>query len=316
MKNSVVVTGNMGYLGPIVVRKLHQAGYVVAGVDPNIYEAELPFEYRADIQVPGIEQLPRIFWDCKSVVHLAAISNDPMGELDESLTYQTNVRLVAELCDAFPEARHVLASSASVYGFSDLNCIESDPLNPLSTYASSKIAAEKIVNLLNPSSISLRFGTLWGASPNFRVDLMVNHFVLEGLVDKVIAPTSNSRRPILHVSDAAKAIVDAVDSNPEHYHGVYNVTGENVNVYEVASKIAAFMNVDVKLDPDKSDADKRSYHAATMREPHFSSGTAIKVGDETHMNQLITCAGANLKAPPRIEALKRLLAERSATVYD
>lgn len=314
MKNSVVVTGNLGYLGPIVVRQLRDNGFVVAGVDPNYFDAKLPWNYKPDIQLQSFEQLPKSFWDPRAVVHLAAISNDPMGDLDDRLTYETNVRLVADICDAFPDARHVLASSASVYGFTDKNCIESDALNPLSTYAESKVAAERLLHMVNSSSIALRFGTLWGASPNFRVDLMVNRFVLEGIVNKKIAPTSNARRPILHVEDAARAVVSAVQSNPETHHGVYNVVGQNVQVYDAAKSIAAFMNVEVKLDPEKSDADNRSYFAGTIRVPHFVEARPITIADETAMNQLVTCAGNNLKAPPRIEALKALLARRDVSI--
>jgi len=308
VKNSVIVTGNLGYLGPIAVRRLREAGYVVAGIDTNLYPAKLPWSYLPDIQVSSVEQLPRAFWDARAVVHLAAISNDPMSELDERLTYDTNVRLVAEISEVFDNARHVLASSASVYGFNAENCVESSPLNPLSTYAASKISAERILNLLNPSSVSLRFGTLWGASPNFRVDLAVNHFALEGIVNGNISPLSNARRPILHVEDAARSIVAAVQSNPEQYHGIYNIVSENVEIYTAASKVGLFMGKEVITDESKKDADARSYHAGTLRDPHLVPNAQILVGDEVAMNNLVKCAEENIHTLPRIAALKKLLA--------
>jgi nucleoside-diphosphate-sugar epimerase len=297
------------------VRRLREAGYVVAGIDPNFYPAKIPWNYQPDLQVASVDQLPRAFWDARAVVHLAAISNDPMSELDERLTYDTNVRLVAEVSEVFDSARHVLASSASVYGFSQENCVESSPVNPLSTYAASKISAERILNLLNPASISLRFGTLWGASPNFRVDLAVNHFALEGIVDGKITPLSNSRRPILHVEDAARAIVSAVQSSPEQYHGIYNITGQNVEIYTAAAKVGLFMNKEVITEDSKRDADARSYHAATMRDPHLVPRETISLDDEVAMNNLVKCAEENaIDALPRIAALKKLLARGMQTL--
>lgn len=313
MKKSVVVTGNLGYLGPIVVRNLRERGYVVAGVDPQLYPANLQWNYKPEIQVGNIEQLPRAFWNPLAVLHLAAISNDPMAELDERLTYDTNVRLVAEVADMFPDARHILASSASVYGFNPENCIESSPVNPLSTYASSKIAAENILNLLNPMSISLRFGTLWGASPNFRIDLAINHFALEAVMHNKIVPMSNARRPILHVEDAAKALVDAVEARSETHHGIYNIVAENVEIFDAAARVGEATGAEVVVDSQKKDADGRSYFSGTIRDPHLVPRQAISLGDKVAMSQLTKCALDNFKTPPRIEALKALLARANET---
>ena len=308
MSVPVIVTGNLGYLGPIVVKKLREQGAVILGVDPNFYPVELPYAYTADFQVSSIDKAPRAFWEPRTVVHLAAISNDPMAEVNKALTYDTNVGLVAELAEAFQGAKHVLASSASVYGFGqEFACSETSELNPLSAYADSKIKAERVLDMLNPNSTMLRFGTLWGAAPNFRTDLAINHFAIEALVNKKIAPLSDSKRPILHVDDAADAIVKAALAGKEEYAGVYNVLGQNVSIFEAARKVGASMNVDVETDASKSDSDKRSYHIGTFRTPHLVSPLPILLGDEDAMSRLAASADKFKDRPGRIVELKKLL---------
>ena len=305
MSKSVIVTGNLGYLGPLVVRKLRKEGYVVLGVDPGLFPAKIPFECVADVQVASVDQIPRAFWEPKAVVHLAAISNDPMGELNATLTYRTNVNLVAEIADMFSSAKQVLASSASVYGWSENNCVETDPIDPLSVYADSKVKAERVLQMITPNAAVLRFATLWGSAPNFRTDLVVNRFFIQAIKDGTIKPLSNAKRPLLHVSDAADAIVRVV-AEPEKYGGVYNVNGENTTVFDIASRVGAFANVPVVLDESVKDADNRSYHIGTFEVDHLMPLQPIKVGDEQAMNLLQFSASAYKDMPTRLEAIKVL----------
>lgn len=305
MSKSVIVTGNLGYLGPLVVRKLRKEGYVVLGVDPGLFPAKIPFECVADVQVASVDQIPRAFWEPKAVVHLAAISNDPMGELNATLTYRTNVNLVAEIADMFSSAKQVLASSASVYGWSENNCVETDPIDPLSVYADSKVKAERVLQMITPNAAVLRFATLWGSAPNFRTDLVVNRFFIQAIKDGTIKPLSNAKRPLLHVSDAADAIARVV-AEPDKYGGVYNVNGENTTVFDIASRVGAFANVPVVLDESVKDADNRSYHIGTFEVDHLMPLQPIKVGDEQAMNLLQFSASAYKDMPTRLEAIKAL----------
>jgi nucleoside-diphosphate-sugar epimerase len=305
MSKSVIVTGNLGYLGPLVVRKLRKEGYVVLGVDPGLFPAKIPFECVADVQVASVDQIPRAFWEPKAVVHLAAISNDPMGELNATLTYRTNVNLVAEVADMFSSAKQVLASSASVYGWSENNCVETDPIDPLSVYADSKVKAERVLQMITPNAAVLRFATLWGSAPNFRTDLVVNRFFIQAIKDGTIKPLSNAKRPLLHVSDAADAIARVV-AEPDKYGGVYNVNGENTTVFDIASKVGAFANVPVVLDESVKDADNRSYHIGTFEVDHLMPLQPITVGDEQAMNLLSFSASAYKDMPTRLEAIKVL----------
>lgn len=307
MSVPIIVTGNLGYLGPIVVKKLREQGAVVLGIDPNFYEEDLPYECTADVQVATLEKAPRAFWEPKAVLHLAAISNDPMGDLRPALTYYTNVTLLSEIAEAFNGAKHVLASSASVYGFTEQAASETDALNPLTAYADSKVKAERVLRMVAPHSTILRFGTLWGASPNFRTDLMVNRFAIEALTKGKIEPLSNAKRPILHINDAADTMVKVALGHKEEWVDVYNVLGENVNVFDAARKVGLAMNVDVVTDETKADADKRSYWMGTFKTPHLISTDAIKVGDETAMTQLAASAAKFKDQPGRVTQLKQML---------
>lgn len=307
MSIPVIVTGNLGYLGPIVVKKLRDQGAVVLGIDTNFFPANLPYEYTPDYQVGSFDQTPRAFWTPKAVLHLAAISNDPMGDLNPALTYQTNVGIVAEIAEAMGDAKHVLASSASVYGYTDQAAMETSPLNPLSAYADSKVKAERVLRMLSPHATILRFGTLWGASPNFRTDIMVNRFAVEALANNKIEPLSNAKRPILHINDAAETLVRTALGHKEEWADVYNVLAENVNVFDAARKVGLAMNVDVVTDETKTDADKRSYWMGTYKTPHLVEDTFIKVGDETAMAQLAAYADKFKEQPGRIAQLRSVL---------
>lgn len=307
MSRVVIVTGNRGYLGPIVVKSLRDRGYLVVGVDPALYDADIPFAYLPDVQVQTLNGILTSFGNPTAVVHLAAISNDPMGDLSLSLTYATNVDLVAEAVDIFPNAQHILASSASVYGVSNDVCVEQTPVSPLTAYADSKVKAERVIETMAANSTILRFATLWGESPNFRVDLFVNRFALDAVTTGKITPLSNAKRPLLHVRDAADAIVHAVEGGKQKYFGIYNVTGQNTTVFAAANVIGEVLNAEVVIDPALADSDYRSYFTGTLRDPHLCPSEPFTLFAE-NIEALAACAGKNRNKLPRIEELKRELA--------
>lgn len=307
-KRLVIVSGNLGYLGPIVVKGLRDRNYIVVGVDTEMYPASIPFAYLPDVQVSHPNQILSIFAEPRAVVHLAALSNDPMGELDHRLTYDTNVGLAAELASLFPEAHQILASSASVYGINPDTCVEHTPLNPLTAYADSKIKAERILESITGTAAFLRFGTLWGDAPNFRIDLAINHFALEAALSGKIEPLSNARRPVLHVQDAADAIVKVVDGGPSVYHGIYNIATENIQMFNLAERMAEEYNVEFVKDDTLADSDRRSYFVGTLREPHLINGSPRVTSDSALLQRLYACADKNKTKPARIDELKKLLA--------
>ncbi len=184
---NVLLTGSSGYVGAVVREVLEQAGHAVTGLDTVLYDGcdlgppppvpELRLDVR-DIQDAHLEGLD-------AVVHLAALSNDPLGEFDEALTFAINhdatVRLGA-LSRARGVKRFVFASSCSMYGASGPTATvdESAPLQPLTAYATSKVRAERsLMDLASDefSPVSLRFATAYGASPRLRLDIVLNNLV-------------------------------------------------------------------------------------------------------------------------------------------
>jgi nucleoside-diphosphate-sugar epimerase len=311
MRKQVIVTGNLGYLGPIVVKKLKSKGYLVVGVDIELYPAEIPFDYLPDLQVSKVDEIASYLWDPTAVVHLAGLSNDPLGDISPAMTYAVNTRMVGDIAAVFPDAKHVLASSASVYGFNDgesKNNVETDPLNPLTSYADSKVKAERVIDFINANSAMLRFATLWGDSPNFRTDLVVNAFAVEAAKSNTITPKSNAKRPLLHVEDAADAIVKVVESAREEYVGVYNICGENTQVWDIANKLGAKLNCTVNINETLKDAVVRSYHLGTFKTPHLCPAEPITLTNDEAITRLSARAAKSIDKPSRLEQYHEHLA--------
>jgi nucleoside-diphosphate-sugar epimerase len=229
----ILITGNMGYVGPVVVSHLHAAlpGAKLIGFDAAFFAhcltdtGPLP-ERLLDRQVFGdVRDLPAdLLAGIDAVVHLAAVSNDPMGNRFEAVTDDINHRAslrLAELARAQGVKRLVFASSCSVYGATEGAARrETDPLNPLTAYARSKIDTENGLRGLNaPGMVTtcLRFATACGFSPRLRLDLVVNDFVACALAEGRIAVLSDGTpwRPLIDVRDMARAIEWAITREEE-----------------------------------------------------------------------------------------------------
>ena len=175
-----------------------------------------------------------------AVVHLAALSNDPVGDLDEALTYAINheatVRL-AELARARGVERFVFASSCSMYGASGSTSPvdESAPLAPLTAYAESKVRSERsLAQLLTDdfSPVCLRFATAYGASPRLRLDIVLNNLVGWGLTTGAVRLQSDGTawRPLIHVEDMARAIAAVLSAPRDRIHGqAFNAGAADAN---------------------------------------------------------------------------------------
>jgi len=270
-----LITGNLGYLGPLVVEKLKDHRFYTVGLDtgwhlPTFDAAEglgyLPDEQIfTDMRSEAQYHLPK---DVNVVVHLGGLSNDPMSEIDETLTKRINVFGTIRLIELYPDARHVIASSASVYGASQAGRLshEADEPSPLTEYAKAKLKVDQYVaNFDNAAGeydwISLRFGTLWGSSPNMRRDLVVNAFCWQAAKNREIAPAQNARRPLLHVEDAAHLIVSAATTK---YRKVVNCAAENTTVLDIAEKVARATDSSLVPCPE-SNLDARDYWLDTTR---------------------------------------------------
>ena len=214
----VLLTGHKGYIGAVAAPMLNSAGYEVVGLDSDLFAgcdlgtppAQIP-EIRKDIR-----DLTRADLDgFDAVLHLAALSNDPLGDLERQITYDINhlasVRL-AELAKAAGVERFVFSSSCSMYGAAgDEPLDETAVLKPVTAYAESKVWVERDVTKLADDSFSptfMRNATAYGASPRLRLDIVLNDFVAAGLTKGKIVIKSDGTpwRPIVHIRDIIGAL--------------------------------------------------------------------------------------------------------------
>lgn len=277
----ILLTGNMGYVGPLVADHLRETwpdanliGYdsgLFAGclIDPRIFpEVVLDEQIFGDVRNPPC----RLYQGVDAVVQLAAISNDPMGNKFERVTVEINDESVIRAAKEAKSAgvKHfVFASSCSVYGAGgDDAKKETSPLNPLTAYARSKIAAEeKLAPLASPefTITCLRFATACGFSPRLRLDLVLNDFVAGALASGKISILSDGTpwRPLIHVRDMARAIEWACTRESSNGGSclIINVGSDswNYQVRELAEAVrSALGRVEVTVNPNAA-PDKRSY---------------------------------------------------------
>ena len=248
----VLVTGSQGYLGTVLCDVFRRAGIDVVGLDLGLFAdcvlgpppTEVPC-IRKDVR--DVEAADLAGFD--AVVHLAALSNDPLGDLSPAWTQEINhagaVR-TARAARAAGVARFVFASSCSLYGArGDALLTERDPLAPLTPYALSKARAETDLAALADdrfSPVLLRNATLYGFSPRFRADLVVNNLACWAHTTGAVRVMSDGMawRPLLHVEDAARAFLEVVRAPRETVHNaVFNVgvASQNCRVREIATTI-------------------------------------------------------------------------------
>lgn len=248
----VFVTGHKGYIGVHLVELLKQAGHTVTGCDLGLFddctwEAVVPAdrELNKDVRAITVEDLAR--HDC--VMHLAALSNDPMGEVNAAATYAINrdasIR-IAQLAKKTGVPRYLFSGSCSVYGAGEkLDLEETDPLNPLTAYAKSKIDTEKAVSALADASFTpvyLRNATAYGHSPMLRIDLVANNLLACAVATGQIRIMSDGSpwRPLVHCRDIARAFVAFMLAPRDRVHNLaVNVGGnsENYQVRDVADQV-------------------------------------------------------------------------------
>jgi nucleoside-diphosphate-sugar epimerase len=223
---SVLVIGGAGYIGSALLPKLLEGGYSVKILDLLIYGIEPIQEYldhpnltvlQADFR--QIDKVVEAVGDVDAVIHLGAIVGDPACAVDDKLTVEINLmatRMIAEVAKGSGVGRFIFASTCSVYGASDQMLDERSELNPVSLYARSKIASEKVLlKMVNErfAPAILRFGTIYGLSGRTRFDLVVNLLSAKAVVDQQITVYGGGQwRPFLHVDDAALALLKVLEA--------------------------------------------------------------------------------------------------------
>jgi len=272
----ILITGNTGYIGAVMTKFFQDHGYKVVGVDCDYYRGcdffsgmvKAHKQLFKDVDVLTLQDLEGV----EAVIHLAALSNDPLGELNPKLTHQINcvssVRL-AKLAKEAKVSRYLFSSSCSVYGIApgDKAINEQDKVNPLTAYAKAKIDTETEVAKLADKDfhpVFLRNATAYGLSPRLRLDLVANNLTAWAhLTGKVsIMSDGTPWRPIIHIEDICAAFLAAVKAPTEKIHNqAFNVglDSENYRVKDIAECVrVAVLNSKVEI-LNTAGSDERSY---------------------------------------------------------
>ena len=270
----VLVTGGAGYIGSVLVPRLLKEGFKVKVLDRFFFGKESLAQIEKNPHLTLIQDdirwfNPKILKKIDVVMDLAALSNDPSGELDPKKTMEINFggrARVAKLSKENGVKRYILASSCSIYGFRDGMLSEESPINPLTTYAKAnrkaEISAKKLASEKFTTTM-LRFATVFGLSRRMRFDIAVNGMVLGFFKNKQIPIMRDGKqwRPFIHVKDVAEAYVQTIKAPKEKINGeTFNVGSDNQNyqILPLAKEVAKAMKISFKKNW-YGDPDSRSY---------------------------------------------------------
>ena len=276
MTMRVFVTGGGGYIGSVLIPKLLDQGHSVMVLDRFFFGRETLRDHpRLEVVVGDTRRLSGDqFKDVNAVIDLAAISNDPSGDLFESATWAINDRARVRCAQLAKEAgarRYVLPSSCSVYGFqsAELVSTEDSPTNPLTTYAKANLAAESGVLALSDDQFCVavaRQATVYGYSPRMPFDLAINGMTYGAWKtgELPLMRDGSQWRPMVHVEDTAEALIHLMTADESLVQGeVFNV-GSEMNVYQIGqlgSTVADTVAGDVSINW-YGDPDHRSYRVS------------------------------------------------------
>ena len=303
----ILITGNMGYVGSYLVQHLRSvlSDLSIVGYDMGYFshcltnaaclpEHQVDLQYFADIRNISADILVNNKID--AIIHLSAISNDPMGKTYEAVTFDVNYKSSIRLARMAKEAgvrSFIFASSCSMYGSAEGGAkTEASPLNPLTAYAISKVNTERELAGIADDGFNvtcLRFATACGMSDRLRLDLVLNDFVAGAVASKKITILSDGTpwRPLINVKDMARAIEWALLRETGLGDFVAVNTGSNqwnYQVKELAETVAEVMpGVEVSINKD-AEPDKRSYRVdfslfekiAPRHQPRYDLITTIK----------------------------------------
>jgi len=270
----ILVTGHKGYIGTVMVPMLLKKGYEVVGFDSDLYQrstfgdgiVEIP-ELRKDIR--DVE--PKDLEGFEAVLHLAGLSNDPLGNLNPNLTHEINYLASVELAKLAKQAgvtRFIFSSSCSNYGAGGADWLnEESAFNPVTPYGVSKVKVEQDVSQLADDNFSptfLRNATAYGVSPRLRFDLVLNNLVAWAFTTGQIYIKSDGTpwRPIVHIEDISRAFIAVLEAPRELVHNEAFNVGRNEDNYQIRDLAEIVKqtvpNCKIEYAPDAG-PDKRCY---------------------------------------------------------
>lgn len=330
----VLLTGSGGYIGIVTPPYLIERGHEVVGVDTGYYESGWLFHSGQRQPALIVQDIRRLtvsdLVGFDAVVHMAELSNDPLGQLNRELTFQINHQGSVKLAQAAKAAgitRFVYMSSCSVYGIGEEGEIktEESPVNPQTAYAECKVLVEHDLARLADDSFSpvfLRNATAFGPSPRQRFDVVLNNLAGLAWTTGKIAMVSDGTpwRPLVHILDIAQAVACALEAPREAIHNqVFNVGDSRYNyrVREIA-EIVAEVFPGCELTFGRNDGDNRSYRVDFSKIATRLPGFACRYDAVAGARQLrdiferIGMTREIFEAPPytRLKMLRHLIATR------
>jgi nucleoside-diphosphate-sugar epimerase len=272
---NVLVTGGAGYIGSVMSRILLEKGYDVTCLDRLFFGTDSTKDIADRITLIKDDVRwfkPEILKKVDAVFDLAALSNDPSGELEPQKTLDINYKgrvRVANLAKKYGIKKYVLASTCSVYGFQEGTLTEESALNPLTTYAKANMMAEKEVLPLADKTFSatvLRQATVYGFSYRMRFDLAINGMTLGYYRNGKIPIMRDGKqwRPFVNVKDTSKAFIKVLETEPEIVNGqIFNVgcDEQNIQIFDLAKLVAEACNLPFNYEW-YGDPDTRSYRVS------------------------------------------------------
>jgi len=261
----ILVTGGAGYKGIKLTHSLLKLGYDVTVIDNFMYGFE-PFLHLVEYQnlkviKQDIRNPVESIRNYDVIFHLAGLSGFPACSANPSSAHLINVDATKQIVKSLSKGQlFIYASTTSFYGKSGSKCNEETPVDPVSHYGKTKYLAEKVV-MDHENAISLRFATVFGFSPRMRMDLMVNDFTYKALKEGVVVLfDSYAKRTFIHIEDAIRGYLFAMDHHDKMHGGVYNVGGDEMNFskLEIAEAVKKQISYTI-IDSDVRDKDVRHF---------------------------------------------------------
>ena len=331
---TVLITGGAGYRGSVLSRLLLEKGYNVKCLDRLFFGKESIEELFDNPHYELIKDdirsfKPDILDDVDAIVDMAALSNDPSGELNPEKTMEINYKgreRVANLAKEHGVKKYVLASSCSIYGFQEGILTEESNINPLTTYAEANSLAEKAALKINDDNFSvtvLRQSTVFGLSPRMRFDLAINGMTL-GFYNNGKIPVmrdGNQWRPFVHVRDTSKAFLKVLESNVELVNGeLFNVgdNNQNVQILPLAEMVAKGAGIPFEFEW-YGDPDHRSYQVSfdkINKKLGYKTSVSVEAGASEIANALNNGEVIPSKKMKTVEWYKYLIESQNKDVLD